>query len=186
LLAAVSPIAGQGLDDALGRLVGSELVFRRGVPPDATYTFKHALVQDAAYESLLKSRRRQIHADIAAAPRSQSPLLEVNERELLAHHYSQAGLAEMAIGYWEKAGDRALARSANVEALSHYRAALALLEALPPSARSATELTLQIGIGSALTSVEGYTAPATGAAYRRARELCLELGDRKHLFPVVY
>ena len=186
LLAAVSVIAGQELDDALGRLVGSELVFRRGVPPDATYTFKHALVQDAAYESLLKSRRRKIHADIAAALRSRSPLLEVNEPELLAHHYSQAGLAELAIGYWEKAGNRALGRSANVEAMGHYRAALALLEALPPSARSAKELTLQIGLGSALTSVEGYSAPATGAAYRRARELCLELGDRKHLFPVVY
>jgi predicted ATPase len=79
LLAAVSPIAGQELDDALGRLIGAELVFRRGVPPDATYTFKHALVQDAAYESLLKSRRRKIHADIAAALRSRSPLLEVND-----------------------------------------------------------------------------------------------------------
>jgi class 3 adenylate cyclase/predicted ATPase len=186
LLAAVSPIADQELDDALGRLVGSELVFRRGIPPDATYTFKHALVQDAAYESLLKSGRRKIHADIAAALRSRSPLLEDNEPELLAHHYSQAGLAEIAIGYWEKAGDRALNRSANAEALGHYRAALALLEAFPPGARSAKELTLQIGIGSALTSVEGYAAPATGAALRRARELCLELGDRKHLFPVMY
>jgi class 3 adenylate cyclase/predicted ATPase len=186
LLAAVCPIAGQELDDALGRLIGSELVFRRGVPPDATYTFKHALVQDAAYESLLKSRRRKIHSDIAAALRSRSTLLEVNDPELLAHHYSQAGLAEMAIGYWEKAGDRALGRSANIEALRHYRAALALLEALPPNARSAKELTLQIGVGSALTAVEGYGAPATGAAYRRARELCLEMEDRKHLFPVLY
>jgi predicted ATPase len=92
----------------------------------------------------------------------------------------------MATSYWEKAGDRALGHSANVEALRHYRAALALLEALPPSKRSPKELTLQIGIGSALTSVESYTAPATGAAYLRARELCLEVGDRKHLFPVVY
>ena len=186
LLAAVSPIAGQELDDALGRLVGSELVFRRGVPPDAMYTFKHALVQDAAYESLLKSRRRKLHADIAAGLRSRSPLLEVNDPELLAHHYSQAGLAEMAAGYWEKAGDRALGRSANVEALRHYRAALTLLESLLPDVRPARELTLQIGLGSALTSVEGYAAPATGAAYRRARELCLDLGDRKHLFPVMY
>jgi class 3 adenylate cyclase/predicted ATPase len=186
LLAAVSPIAGRELDDALGRLVGSELAFRRGVPPDATYTFKHALVQDAAYESLLKSRRRKIHADIAAALRSRSPLLEVNSPELLAHHYSQAGLAELAIGYWEKAGDHALGRSANVETLRHYREALTLLESLPPDMRPAKELTLQIGLGSALTSAEGYAALATGAAYLRARELCLELGDRKHLFPVVY
>jgi predicted ATPase len=162
------------------------LVFRRGVPPDATYTFKHALVQDAAYESLLKSRRRKIHADIAAALRSRSFLLEDNEPELLAHHYSQAGLAEIAIGYCEKAWDRALGRSANVEAFGHYRAAVALLEKLPPSARSEKELTLQIGIGSALTSAEGYGTPATGAAYRRAREICLELGDRKHLVPVMY
>jgi predicted ATPase len=186
LLAEVSPIAGQELDDALGRLVGSELVFRRGSPPDATYTFKHALVQDAAYESLLKSRRRKIHADIAGALRNQFPMLEVNEPELLAHHYSQAGLADLAIAYWEKAGNRALERSANVEAVRHFRAALVLLDALPPEVRLAEELTLQIGLGSALTSVKGYSAPASGAAYQRARELCLELGDRKHLFPVMY
>jgi class 3 adenylate cyclase/predicted ATPase len=186
LLAAVSPIARQELDDALGRLVDSELVFRRGSPPDAIYTFKHALVQDVAYESLLKSRRRKIHADIAGALRNQFPMLEANEPELLAHHYSQAGLADLAIGYWEKAGNRALERSANVEAVGHFRAALVLLDALPPEVRSAKELTLQIGLGSALTSVEGYSAPASGAAYQRGRELCLELGDRKRLFPVMY
>ncbi len=181
LLAAVSPIAGPELEEALGRLVDSELVFRRGLPPEATYMFKHALVQDAAYDSLLKSRRRKIHADIAAALRRLFPALEANQPELLAHHYSQAGLAELAVDYWERAGNRALQRSANVEALRHYRAALALLDALPTEMRAARELILQLSLGSALTSVEGYSAPATGEAYRRARDLCLELGDKEHL-----
>src|SRR5262249_23776582 len=168
------------------RLVGSELVFRRGVAPEASYVFKHALVQDAAYESLLKTRRRALHAEIAAALRARVPELEANEPELLAHHYSEAGLAELAVEYWEKAGNRALERSANAEAIGHYRAALALLDGLAPQLRRERELALQIGLGSALTSVEGYSAPATGASYQRARELCLELGNRKRLFTVLY
>jgi len=186
MLVAISPIEDQELDDALVRLVSSELVFQRGTPPDATYVFKHALVQDAAYESLLKSKRRKLHADIVGALRSQFPLLEANEPELLAHHYSQAGLAEVAVDYWGRAGKRALERSANVEALAHYRAGLALLEAVPAEKQLGSELTLQIGLGSALSSVEGYSAPATGAAYLRAREICLALGDKDHLLQVLY
>ena len=186
LLAAVAPIAERELNDALGRLVGSQLVFRRGVPPDATYTFKHALVQDAAYQSLLKSKRRALHAETATLLRSRFPLLEANEPELLAHHYSEAGLVELAIYYWERAGNRALERSANLGALEHYRAGLSLLDRLAQSARYERELTLQMGLGSALTSLEGYSSPATGAAFQRARELCLELGDNKRLFSVLY
>jgi class 3 adenylate cyclase/tetratricopeptide (TPR) repeat protein len=186
LIAAVSPIAGRKLDDALARLVGSELVFRRGAPPQATYIFKHALVQDAAYESLLKSRRRQLHADIATTLRTRFPLVEANEPELLAHHYAQAGLTEFAIGYWEKAGSRALERSANAEATGHYRAALALLGGLPPDARPAKELVLQVSLGNALSAAAGYGDSMTGAAYKRAWELCIELEDRKYVWPVLY
>jgi class 3 adenylate cyclase/tetratricopeptide (TPR) repeat protein len=186
LLAAVTPHVGTKLDDALTQLVGSELVFQRGEAPDATYTFKHALVQDVAYESLLKSRRRQIHADIAAALRRLYPALEVNQPELLAHHYSQAGVSELAIDYGERAGNRALQLSANEEAARHYRAALSLLEGLPEPARRSRELRLQVGLGSALTSVAGYSASVTGAAYRRARELCVELQDKTYLLPVLY
>lgn len=186
LLAAVCPLAGKELDEALTRLTTSELVFGRGTPPDATYSFKHALVQDAAYESLLKTSRRKIHADIATALRGQRPDLEANEPELLAYHYTQAGLAALAIGFWEKAGDRALGRSANVEAVEHYRTALALLEDLPPNAQPAAELPLQVGIGNALSAAAGYGDPQTGAAYRRAFELCIELDDRKRLYPVLY
>ena len=123
LLTAVSPVVGMELDEALERLVASELVFRRGVAPEASYVFKHALVQDAAYQSLLKSRRRSLHAEIAEALRRLFPQLEATEPELLAHHYSEAGLAERAVEYWERAGNRALKRSANVEAVRHYRAA---------------------------------------------------------------
>jgi class 3 adenylate cyclase/predicted ATPase len=184
LLATVSPFSGGELEQALERLVGSELVFRRGEPPEASYVFKHALVQDAAYESLLKTRRKALHAKIAAALRSQFPLLETTEPELLAHHYSEAGAVEPAIEYWERAGRRALERSANIEARGHYRAALALLDDLPPEVRDKKELSLQIGLGSVLTSIEGYAA--SGAAYRRARELCLKLGERHRLLSVLY
>ena len=184
LLAAVSPFSGKQLEDTLERLIGSELVFRRGMPPEARFVFKHALVQDAAYESLLKTRRKALHAEIAAALRNRFPLLEISEPELLAHHYSEAGVAELAVEYWEKAGNRALERSANVEARQHYRAALALLDGLASEARHKKELSLQIGLGSALTSIEGYSA--SGAAYRRARELCLKLGESGRLFSVLY
>ena len=186
LLAAVSPMSEIELEEGLTRLVASELVFQRGDAPDVGYTFKHALVQDTAYESLLKSRRRQIHGEIATALRRLYPTLELNQPELLAHHYNQAGLSELAIDYWERAGNRALQLSANQEALGHYRAALSLLEALPEQTRRRRELTLQVGLGSALTSVVGYSASVTGAAYRRARELCLELQDRKYIVPVFY
>src|SRR5262249_9531740 len=186
LLVAVSPVGGLELEDALERLVAAELVFRRGLGPEATYIFKHALVQDAAYDSLLKSRRRRLHADIAAALRRFTPALEESQPELLAHHYTRAGLAEPGVEYWERAGNRALQRSASGEAVNHFRAALALLDALPGQARPSRELVLQIGLGNALSAAEGYGASAPGNAYKRAWELCVELGDRKHGYTVLY
>jgi class 3 adenylate cyclase/tetratricopeptide (TPR) repeat protein len=186
LLEAVAPLRGNELAEAIERLVGSELVFRRGTAPDASYVFKHALVQDAAYDSLLKSSRRRIHGEIAAALGTLFPALEAGQPELLAHHHAQAGNGVVALDYLERAGERALQLSANREAVQHYRAALALVDSLPQAARPARELALQLGLGSALTSVEGYSAPATGAAYRRAQELCLAIGDTRRIFPVIY
>src|SRR5262249_22299910 len=106
--------------------------------------------------------------------------------ELLAHHYGEAGHTELAVQYWDQAGTRALERSAIVEAVAHYRAGLALLEGLPEGVRSERELPIQIGLGSALTAVKGYANPETGAAYERARELCLEIDEKHRLFPVLY
>ena len=127
----MAPLRDNELLDALDQLVSSELVFRRGTPPEATYTFKHALVQYAAYETLLRSRRQQLHTRIAKALEEQFPATADSEPELLARHYAEAGLAEPAISYWLKAGQRAIRQSANVEAIAHLTNGLGLLEALP-------------------------------------------------------
>ena len=131
LLAAVTGSDDAQLEGDLQQLEKSELVFRRGVPPEATYTFKHALVQDAAYQSLLKSRRQQIHAIIASTLEAQFPEIAEAEPETLAHHYTAAGLAEQAVAYWLKAGQQALKRSANLEAMAHLGKGLELVAALP-------------------------------------------------------
>ncbi len=186
LLAAVSTLDDQGLRTALSQLTSAGLVFRRGNPPDASYTFKHALVRDAAYSSLLKSRRQQIHARVAQALNDRFPEQVSAAPELLAHHFAEAGATKPAIHYWELAGKRALERSANVEAVAHFRAGLAVLMDLDEESRVRNELPLQIGLGSALTSVKGYTDSESRAAYQRARDICLDLGEKDRLFPVLY
>lgn len=186
LLAAVSPLGDAELQEALVQIINTGLLFRHGNPPDTTYTFKHALVRDAAYASLLKSRRQQMHARIAQILKDRFPERVAVAPELLAHHYGEAGLTELAIDYWERAGTRALQRSANIEALAHYRAGIAMLDGLPESLQHEKELSIHIGFGSALTSVKGYANPETGSAYRRARELCLKVGNKQRLFPVLY
>ena len=133
LIAAVSALAPMDLDAALERLTASGLISRRGTPPDATYSFKHALVQDAAYATMLKSRRRQLHASIAKVLVERFPAMAERLPEVVAHHFTEAGLASEAIGYWLKAGRLAYARSANREAVKSFEQALHLLEALPES-----------------------------------------------------
>ena len=108
----------------LGRLVEAELVYQRGLLPQATYIFKHALIQDAAYESLLKSTRQQYHQRIAQVLEAQFPEMAEAQPELLAHHYTEAGLTEQAVHYWHKAGQSAIQRSAHVEAIAHLRTGL--------------------------------------------------------------
>lgn len=186
LLAAVSPLGDAELRDALALIVDAGLVFSRGSPPDATYTFKHALVRDAAYAGLLKSRRQQTHSRIADVLKDRFSQQVAAAPELLAHHYGEAGLTELAIQSWERAGTHALERSANIEAVAHYRAALATLGQLPENRRHEPELSLQIGLGSALSSIKGYADLETGAVYQRARQLCLEIGDKLRLLPVLY
>ena len=131
LLQAVSHVDEVMLQHELRRLVEAEIVYQRGVPPQATYTFKHALIQDAAYESLLKSTRQQYHQRIALVLEAQFPQTAEAQPELLAHHYTEAGLIAQAVGYWHKAGQRAAERSAHVEAISHLHTGLELLQTLP-------------------------------------------------------
>jgi predicted ATPase len=127
LLAAVAAISGAQLTEAVDQLIGSELVSRRGEPPDATYSFKHALVRDAAYESLLKLKRQQLHGRIGPVLEKRFPETSEHQPELVAHHFTEAGLAEQAINYWDRAGRRAVRRFAETEAIAHFTRALELL-----------------------------------------------------------
>ena len=171
---------------ALDQLVASELVFRRGTPPEATYSFKHALVQDAAYQSLLKSKRQQLHARIAEVLEQRFPDIAKTRPELLAHHSAEAGLVEKAVLYWERAARQSAERSAMAEAVAQSRNGLDLLERLPDNAgRSRKELELQSILAAALVATVGNAAVETGQAYARARALCEQLGDTTTLVPVL-
>jgi class 3 adenylate cyclase/predicted ATPase len=185
--AALSSLRGAAFDQALRQLVAAELVHQRGVPPRATYAFKHALVQDAAYGTILLSKRQQLHARCAEVLQESSPELAETKPEVLAHHCTEAGLAERAVGLWLAAGQRACERSANLEAIGHLTRGLAVLDGLPPGeARYRRELLLQNGLGMPFIAARGYAAPETGAAFQRARELAERLGDRAQLIRALY
>jgi predicted ATPase/class 3 adenylate cyclase len=187
LLAAVADRPEAELQTALDQLVASELVFRRGTPPEATYSFKHALVQDVAYQSLLKSRREPLHTRIARALEERFPETAATEPERLAQHYAAAGLYDQAVGYWHRAGQRASERSANLEAITHLTKGLELARTLPDPTQSARhELKLQVALGEPLVAVKGYGSPEAGATYARALKLCRELGDTLRLFPAMF
>jgi len=186
LLQAVSQLDASTLQRELGRLVEAEIVYQRGVPPQATYMFKHALIQDAAYESLLKSARQHYHQRIAQVLESQFPETVEGQPELLAHHYTEAGLTEKAIYYWCQAGQSAVQRSAHVEAISHLTKGLALLQTLPETPeRTQRELDLHIALGASLLAVKGYAAREVGETYTYARQLCEHLEAPHQRFPVL-
>jgi class 3 adenylate cyclase/predicted ATPase len=186
LLAAVAPISANLLGDALEQLVASELVFRRGTPPAATYSFKHALVQDAAYQSLLKSRRQQLHGRIAEALEQQFSETTEAQPELLARHLTEAGLTERAIAYWRRAGELAASHSADVEAVAHLSRGLKLLATLPATPEHLEEeLMLRLAIGGPLIATEGHAAPGVERSYNRASALCEQLDRSAELFPVL-
>ncbi|MGE3294947.1 MAG: AAA family ATPase, partial [Geminicoccaceae bacterium] len=187
LLAAVASLPDDELARALGELVGSELVFRRGLPPHAVYTFKHALVQDAAYASLLRGKRQQLHGRIAAVLEERFPDKVQDAPELLARHFAEAGLAPQAVVYLQRAGERATERSAYAEAIGHLKQGLTLLQALPDSSeRALQELDLRLALGAALMASRGYAGPEVEATYLRARELCNQAGETPRLFPVLH
>ena len=186
LISAVAEMPRQELDDTLDRLVQAELIFREGTPPDAEYTFKHALVQDATYSTLLRSRRQQLHARIAETLETRFPESVAAEPAILAQHCTQAGLNEKAIGYWLKAGRQALARSATAEAVSQLQKGLDLLRGLPEDpCRIQQELDLQIALNQALIAASGYSAPAVGETLVRARALAKELDRSDYFIPLL-
>ena len=173
--------------NALVQLEQAELIFRYGEPPDAIYTFKHALVQDAAYESLLKSRRQVLHRRIAEALRDRFPTKAEIEPEVVAHHFTQAGLAEAAVEWWAKAGERALDRSAYNEAVAHLEKAIALAKELADGpAQRLLCLRVQTTYGYALLHGRGMAALETIAAFARARELATGVDDAAARFSAYY
>ncbi|MFQ5937284.1 MAG: AAA family ATPase, partial [Acidiferrobacterales bacterium] len=187
LLTAVSSLTEEELEGALTHLAQAELIYRRGLPPDATYAFKHALVQDTAYQSLLKSTRQQFHQRIARTLEEQFPETAETEPELLAHHYTEAHLLEKAVGYWHRAGRRASERLARVEAVAHLTKGLELITSLPDTPdRARHELNLQITLAPALQFIKGWAAQEVEQAYLRAQELCRQVGERSQLFTVTW
>jgi class 3 adenylate cyclase/predicted ATPase len=186
LLSMVSQLDDTTLQRELGRLVEAEIVYQRGVPPKTTYTFKHALIQDAAYQSLLKSTRQQYHQRIAHILEWQFPAMVEHQPELPAHHCTEAGLIEQAGRYWQRAGENAIQRSAHVEAIAHLRQGLKLLQTLPETPqRLQREVDMLIALGESLNASKGQAAREVGETYTRARQLCQHLENPHQLFPVL-
>jgi tetratricopeptide (TPR) repeat protein len=186
LISAVASIPQQQVDDALAQLVSAELIFQRGSPPDAEYTFKHALVQDTAYSTLLRGRRQQIHARIASIVEAQFPDIVQAQPELLAQHFTEAGLTKKAVAYLLKAGQQMLMRSANAEAITQLRKGLALATSLAETPwRQQHELELQLALGSALTAAKGPAAHDVGETFVRARALAEQIGRPEYLVPPI-
>ena len=183
LLSAVAQQPDDRLTEALDRLVRAELVFGRGEVPEAVYTFKHALVQEAAYASLLRERRRTLHARIAQALEAEFPEVAETQPELVAHHYATAGLAAPAIQYYRRAAERAMAASANADAIAHLTRGLELIASLPESAeRISREIDFRLALGPPLMATRGYGSVEVQAAYTRAKELCASAGETPELF----
>jgi predicted ATPase len=187
ILRGLTTIEESALQERLTRLVNAELLYQRGRPPRARYFFKHALIQDAAYESLLRTTRQHYHRQIAQLFENQFPDLVETQPELVAHHYTEAGLNGPAIGWWQRAGERAIQRSAHVEAIRHLTMGLEVVTTLPDTLeRARQELALQVALGVPLQATRGWAAPEVEKAYARARELCQQVGDTSQLFPVLF
>jgi predicted ATPase len=171
----------------LHQLVEAEFLYQQGLPPQATYLFKHALIQEAAYQSLLRSTRQQYHQRIAQVLEARFPELCETQPELLAHHYTEAGVMAQAIPYWQRAGERAIQHSAHLEATGHLTRGLDVLKILPDTLeRAQQELTLQITLGVPLLATKGFGAPEVERVYARARALCHQVGETPQLFSVLW
>ncbi|HJQ85718.1 MAG TPA: AAA family ATPase [Candidatus Binatia bacterium] len=187
LLEAVAGSTVPDLSGALAHLTDAELLHARGLPPDATYVFKHALIRDAAYASLLKNRRRELHIAIAAALVDRFPETAEALPELVAHHYTEAADLERAWREWQRAGERAVVRSALLEAAGHFTTAARLLDSLPDAAGHVQEaLNLQVLLGQALAATKGYGAREVSEAFARARDLARQVGGTPQLLSVLF
>ena len=187
LLAAIAPQDENTLQEGLAQLVAAELLYQRGRPPRARYLFKHALIQDAAYASLLKSTRQQVHQQVAQVLEARFPALVETQPELVAQHYTAAGCNEQAVVYWQRAGQQASERSANLEAISHVTTGIELLKTLPETPEHTQQaLTLHIALGAALQVTKGQAAPEVEHAYTQARALCQQVGETPELVPVLF
>jgi len=187
ILQAVSLLDEAMLQRGLQQLVEAELVYQRGLLPRARYIFKHALIQDTAYQSLLKSRRQQLHQQIAQVLEERFAETVETQPELVAHHYTEAGLIAQAIPYWQRAGKRAIQRSAYVEAMAHLTKGLEVLKVLPDTPEhTQQELLLQTTLAQALTVTKGFSASEVEHAYARALELSQQVGETLQLFPALH
>jgi predicted ATPase len=182
LVLAVSPMKEAELQKALGAAVHEELFYQRGTPPEATYLFKHALIRDAAYQSLLRSTRQRHHRRVAETLIERIPAVAEAQPEVVAHHLTESASRESAITWWQRAGEHAAERSANAEAAGHFGKALRLLVELPEGrARDERELELRLALGAPLGAVRSYGDPEVQRGYARARELCARIGESPRL-----
>lgn len=187
LLRVMADMVPAGLEHALEQLVSENLLVQQGTPPQADYSFKHALLRDAAYQSLLRSRRREIHATIARTLVERFPQTCEAQPEVPARHFTEAGDSAEAIALWRKAGERAMARSAQAEAAAHFGQALALVRKLAPGAeRTQAELGLLMTLGPLQMATRGYADPSVAQTYREAREICNAIGETPQLVPVLF
>ena len=171
----------------LSQLVETEFLYQQGLPPQTTYLFKHTLIQEATYQSLLRSTRQQHHQRIAQVLEERFPEFGATQPELLAHHYTEAGLSAQAIPYWQRAGQRAIQRSAYPEAIAHLSKGLEVLGTLTDiPAHAQQELGLQIALGQTWMAAKGQGVPEVERAYTRAHELCQQMGETPELFPVLW
>ncbi len=186
LLQAVASQDEATLQAGLAQLVAAELLYQRGRPPRARYLFKHALIQDAAYASLLRSTRQQVHQQVAQLLEARFLEIVETQPELVAHHYTEAGLTEQAVGYWQRAGQQASERSAHLEAINHFTIGIELLKTLPETPEHTQQaLALHITLGAALLMTKGQAAPEVEHTYIQARVLCQQVGETPELAPVL-
>ena len=187
LLSAVSRLDDDDMLSALSLLEQADIIYRVGILPLVRFAFKHVLLRDAIYDSLLRSKRQHTHADIAAILENDFPELVENQPEILAYHYQEAGNHQLAIRCWFESGQRALAHSANVEAIANFRKALRLLNALPETPeRTEQEVDIQLALGIPLIAVQGYASAETREAFSQARTLCLRLGNIPEYFQALF
>jgi predicted ATPase len=187
VLAAASRLDQEDMVSVLSQLEQADIIYRVGISPSVRFAFKHVLLRDAIYDSLLRSKRQQVHSDIAAILKNDYPELVENQPELLAYHYQEAGNHQLAIRCWFESGQRALAHSANVEAIANFRKALQLLNALPEtSERTKQEIDIQLALGIPLIAVRGYASTETREVFSQARTLCLRLGNIPEYFQALF